>query len=100
IRDDLVTGVQTCALPIYLALTNMGLGDKAAALALSERAMAVLPIEKDALYGSMPIEILARVEAGTGDPEHAIATLKKLLSMPYRSEERRVGNEGVAVGAV
>jgi TolB-like protein/Tfp pilus assembly protein PilF/uncharacterized protein YaaW (UPF0174 family) len=69
----------------YLALTNMGLGDKAAALALSERAMAVLPIEKDALYGSMPIEILARVEAGTGDPEHAIATLKKLLSMPYAS---------------
>ena len=30
-----------------LALTNMGLGDKAAALALSERAMAVVPIEKD-----------------------------------------------------
>ena len=32
-----------------LALTNMGLGDKAAALALSERAIAVNPIEKDAL---------------------------------------------------
>jgi hypothetical protein len=33
----------------------------------------------------MPIEILARVEAGTGDPEHAIATLQKLLSTPYQS---------------
>ena len=32
-----------------LALTNMGLGDKAAALALAERGMAVRPIEKDAL---------------------------------------------------
>ena len=32
-----------------LALTNMGLGDKAAALALSERAMAANPIEKDAI---------------------------------------------------
>ena len=32
-----------------LALTNMGLGDKAAALALAERAMAVNPIEKDAM---------------------------------------------------
>jgi tetratricopeptide (TPR) repeat protein len=32
-----------------LALTNMGLGDKAAALALSERAMAANPIEKDAV---------------------------------------------------
>ena len=31
-----------------LALTNMGLGDKAAALALAERAMAAVPIEKDA----------------------------------------------------
>src|SRR5712691_8866256 len=32
-----------------LALTNMALGDKAAALALAERAMATLPIEKDAV---------------------------------------------------
>src|SRR5207249_8329054 len=32
-----------------LALTDMGLGDKAAALALSERAAAAMPIEKDAL---------------------------------------------------
>ena len=31
-----------------LALTNMGLGDKAAALALAERAMAASPVEKDA----------------------------------------------------
>ena len=34
-----------------LALTNMGLGDKAAALALTERAMAANPIEKDAMDG-------------------------------------------------
>ena len=32
-----------------LALTNMGLGDKAAAIGSAERAMAVMPIEKDAL---------------------------------------------------
>src|SRR5437773_8503392 len=31
-----------------LALTNMGLGDKAAALTLAEQAMAAMPIEKDA----------------------------------------------------
>src|SRR4029079_769467 len=46
-----------------LALTNMGLGDKAGALALAEQAMAVMPIEKDALSGPFPIEILARVAA-------------------------------------
>src|SRR5262249_56802501 len=47
----------------YLALTNMGLGDKAAALVLSQRGIAVLPIEKDAASGAGPIEILARVAA-------------------------------------
>jgi len=66
-----------------LALTNMGLGDKVAALALSERAMAVVPIEKDALVGPAPIEIFARVAAQGGEPDRAMAALEKLLSIPY-----------------
>jgi serine/threonine-protein kinase len=66
-----------------LALTNMGLGDKAAALALSERAVASIPIEKDAIDGPIPIEILARVAARMGDPDRAIVALQKLLSIPY-----------------
>jgi len=66
-----------------LALTNTGLGDKAAALALSQRAMAVVPMEKDAVDGPGPIEILARVAARTGEPDRAIAALRKLLSVPY-----------------
>jgi len=67
----------------YLALINMGLRNKAAALALSERAMAVIPIEKDALVGPAEIEILARVAAQGGEPDRAIAALEKLLSIPY-----------------
>jgi TolB-like protein/class 3 adenylate cyclase/Tfp pilus assembly protein PilF len=66
-----------------LALTNMSLGDKAAALALSEQVMAAISVEKDALYGSIPIEILARVAAQMGEPDRAIAALQKLLSVPY-----------------
>jgi len=66
-----------------LALTDMGLGDKAAALALTEKAMAVMPIEKDALAGPASIEILARVAARLGEPDRAIAALQKLLSIPY-----------------
>jgi TolB-like protein/Tfp pilus assembly protein PilF len=66
-----------------LALVNMGLGDKAAALALSERAIAANPIDKDALTGPFPIEVLARVAAQTGEPDRAIAALHKLLSVPY-----------------
>ncbi|MFZ3376648.1 MAG: tetratricopeptide repeat protein, partial [Chthoniobacterales bacterium] len=66
-----------------LALTDMGLGDKAAALTLTERAIAVIPIEKDALAGPGPIEILARVAAQVGEPDRAIAALQKLLPIPY-----------------
>jgi serine/threonine-protein kinase len=67
-----------------LALTTMGLGDKAAALALSERAIAVLPIEKDAL-DPFSIETLARVAAQMGESDRAIAALQKLLLIPYAS---------------
>jgi TolB-like protein/Tfp pilus assembly protein PilF len=67
----------------HLALTNMGLGNKAVALTLSERAMVALPVEKDAVTGPNPVEILSRVAAQTGEPDRAIAALQKLLSIPY-----------------
>jgi tetratricopeptide (TPR) repeat protein len=67
-----------------LALTNTGLGDKAAAFALAERAMALLPIDKDALSGPRSVETLARVAAQMGEPDRAIVALQKLLSIPYQ----------------
>jgi tetratricopeptide (TPR) repeat protein len=66
-----------------LALINTGLGDKAAAFKLIEREMAVVPLEKDAMDGPLPIEILARVAARMGEPGRAIAALQKLLPIPY-----------------
>jgi serine/threonine-protein kinase len=66
-----------------LALVDMGLRDKAAALALSERAIALNPIEKDVVSGPSSIELLARVAAQMGEPDRAIVTLEKLLSIPY-----------------
>jgi TolB-like protein/Tfp pilus assembly protein PilF len=66
-----------------LALIGMGLGDKAAAFNLIERAKAVIPIEKDAVQGPIPIEILARISARMGEPDRAIAALERLLSIPY-----------------
>ena len=65
-----------------LALTDMALGDKAAALALSEEAMTVVPLEKDAVNGPFAIDVLARVAAQLGEPDRAIAALQKLLSIP------------------
>jgi len=61
----------------------MGLGDKVAAFALTDRAIAVVPIKKDVLEGPTSIEILARVSALMGQPDRAIAALQKLLSIPY-----------------
>ena len=66
-----------------LALTYMGLGDKAAALAISERAAAAVPIERDAIDGPIPIDTLARVAARVREPDRAIVALQKLLSIPY-----------------
>jgi TolB-like protein/Tfp pilus assembly protein PilF len=71
-----------------LALTDMGLGDKVAAFALAERAIAENPIEKDPNIGPRPIEILARVAAQAGEPDRAIAVLQKLLSIPYGARFR------------
>jgi TolB-like protein/Tfp pilus assembly protein PilF len=67
----------------HLALTNIGLGDKTAAFSFVEKAMAVVPVEKDVVDGPGPIEVLARVSAQMGEPDRAIGALQKLLSIPY-----------------
>jgi serine/threonine-protein kinase len=69
----------------------MGVGEKAAAFALGEQAMAALPIEKDAVDGPIPIDILARVAANMGEPDRAIAALQKLLSIPYEGPFAKSG---------
>ena len=69
-----------------LALTNMGLGDKAAAFSLLERAMAAMPVEKDALDGPVVIETLARVAAHMGEPDRAISALRRAISLPTRTQ--------------
>jgi TolB-like protein/Tfp pilus assembly protein PilF len=70
------------SLLLDLALVTMGLGDKAAALTLAERALAVYPIEKDAADGPQSIDILARIAAREGEPDRAKAALQKILSIP------------------
>ncbi len=74
---------QNSELISVLALANMGLGDKPAALALAEQAIAARPAEKDVVNGPFALEILARVAAQTGETDRAITALQKLLSIPY-----------------
>jgi hypothetical protein len=67
-----------------LALVDMGLRDKAAAFALSERAIALNPIEKDVMSGPSSIELLARVAAQMGEPDRAIVTSRGAFRFLYR----------------
>jgi serine/threonine-protein kinase len=66
-----------------LALTDAALGDTAAAFALTEQAMAALPMARDAVSGPRPLEILARVAAQFGEADRALAALQKLMTTPY-----------------
>ncbi|HEY4284022.1 MAG TPA: tetratricopeptide repeat protein, partial [Chthoniobacterales bacterium] len=66
-----------------LALTNMGLGNKDAALALAQRDMEANPSEHDAMTGPGEVDTFARIAAQVGETDRAIATLQKLLAIPY-----------------
>jgi serine/threonine-protein kinase len=44
-----------------------------------------MPIEKDALLGARPLDILARVAARIGQSDRSISILEKLLSIPYEA---------------
>jgi serine/threonine protein kinase/Tfp pilus assembly protein PilF len=66
-----------------LALANAFLGNKTEAFALTERAMTLRPVDKDSMTGPRQLDLLARVAILAGEPDRAIETLRKLLSMPY-----------------
>jgi len=65
-----------------MALASAALGDKSAALALAQKAVAAIPLEKDALDGPAALDFLARVSAQVGEPDRAITAIQKLLSIP------------------
>ena len=62
----------------------MGLGDKAAALALAERGMAA-PIEKDALDWSPAARVPRPGSGGNGRTRPRHRRFQKLLSIPMRA---------------
>jgi TolB-like protein/Tfp pilus assembly protein PilF len=64
-----------------LALAYAGKRDEA--VAEGERAVALLPIEKDAETGAYFVHQLARIYLHTGQPEKALDRLEKLMSVPY-----------------
>src|SRR5207244_4976182 len=91
IRDDLVTGVQTCALPIFLRSEPF-----LAALQAVHRphARRISPRPPDALSGSKRVRQVQDGAAPKPDNlQSAICNLQFAIDYGSRSEERRVGKE-------
>lgn len=74
---------------LYLACALAGLGDKEAAYAAAQKAIALRP-SVDALLGASFEEAFARIKARFGDNTAAIADLQRLLSTNYIGPEQIV----------
>src|SRR5205823_9234908 len=94
IRDKLVTGVQTCALPIF-----------ASAIVSPEQVRFGVPanlIRINILAELVPLLVIFALLAGSATPRIAATTILALVLLQrvvedgsiYRSEERRVGKAG------
>ncbi len=69
-----------------LGLAEAGLGDKTAALAAGQRAIALYPVSKDILAGVTYLDRLAKIYARLGEAELAVPLIAKLLAMPAGRE--------------
>jgi tetratricopeptide (TPR) repeat protein len=65
-----------------LAQVDAGLGQKDLAIREAQHAIDLMPISKDIYDGALVLEGLAQVYAWSGDRDHAIELLQKLVSMP------------------
>jgi TolB-like protein/Tfp pilus assembly protein PilF len=65
-----------------LAQVDAALGQKDLAIREAQHAIDLMPISKDIYDGALVLEGLAQVYTWTGDRDHAIDVLQKLVSMP------------------
>src|SRR5205823_9809782 len=93
IRDKLVTGVQTCALPICVAVFDLGSLTVTQTIPVDAARMAYLSGSTLYVVGTPPT-----APANSCANQTTAATICGRLDI-VRSEERRVGKEGRARGA-
>ena len=68
---------------VHLGLAHALLGHKAEAIKEGERAVALVPVAKDAYDGPFYQHQLARIDLLVGEPEKALDQLEPLLKIPY-----------------
>lgn len=73
-----------------LAQVDANLGQKDLAIREAQHAMELMPTSKDIYDGALVLEGLAQVYTWTGDRDHAIETVQKLLTMPGYSNYGRL----------
>jgi serine/threonine-protein kinase len=71
-----------CRVRVSLAQVYAGLGRREAALREAAAAVALVPIDKDALRGTMPLHGQAMVMAMVGDRDAAVNQVEHLLAIP------------------
>lgn len=67
----------------FLGLSNAYMGRKAEAVAAGERAVRLVPVERDGYVGPYYVHLLARTYTLAGEYDKAVTTLEQLLSKPY-----------------
>lgn len=65
-----------------MGLASMGLGRSTEALHHAERAVALLPVSKDAAQGPLYLYLLAQIQARAGHHDDAFTTLETMFSRP------------------
>jgi TolB-like protein len=67
---------------VFLAFTWVMLGERAKAIAEADRALAAMPLTRDALSGALILLWAAEVHAHAGVPERALSELAQALAVP------------------
>ena len=82
-EDQLRAAPENAQLHALLGLALAYLGKKDEAIHEGERAVALLPVTKDAYLGPYLQHQLARIYVLVGEPEKALDNLEPLLKIPY-----------------
>ena len=75
---------------IFYAYTLAGLGDRSAALAEAERALAEMPVSKDAIQGGTVLALAMKLHAMVGETQRALDEPGLSLRLPAGAMAHRV----------
>jgi TolB-like protein/predicted Zn-dependent protease len=85
LRAALAQNPQSLSLLQQLSWVDVCLGQNAEAIELAQRAVEILPISKDAFFGTFQLVGLAQIAAWADAPDLALKTIRHLLAIPAGS---------------